>query len=295
MADLKTHASLTEQVQKLIDHGLIISDKQWAEHLLSCINYYRLSGYLYDFKDKLSGNYQKGITLEQIKKIYDFDKKLNQILRFALEDIEETLKTRLSYCLTSHFPNDPLIYLKKDPYRPSFDYQNFKNLFYKTVNQNHNLPFVKHHIKDYDKKFPMWVAVELFTMGNLYAVYDNLQTCYKKEIAKIYNTGPNQLSNWIKNLTYTRNHLAHYMRIYNYNFGRTPITCKKHSHSFPVSNKIFDQIFILRCMYSDPSEWNNYVLLEIEALLESDTTYIKLADLGFPQDWKKILTLSSES
>ncbi len=68
----------------------------------------------------------------------------------------------------------------------------------------------------------MWVAVELFTMGNIHAVYDNFQTPYKKAIAKSFDLNEKILSSWIKNLTYTRNHLAHYMRIYNFNFGRTP-------------------------------------------------------------------------
>ena len=288
--DLKKHASFTQQVQKLIDRGLKISDREEAEKLLSCINYYRLTGYLHDFKVPNSDKYKEGITLEQIKSIYDFDKKLNRILMYALEDIEETLKTRLSYCVTSHFPDDPLVYLKSDIYSSYSEYTKFQTLFFKTVEQNKKLPFVKHHNEVYGGKLPMWVAVELFTMGNLHAVYDNLLPTYQKEIARMYHTGKVQLSNWIENLTYTRNHLAHYMRIYKFNFGRTPAECRNHPRLFTPSHKIFDQIYIMSCLYSDPTEWKNYVVLEIKALLEQYAGNIQISDLGFPEKWEKILT-----
>lgn len=135
----------------------------------------------------------------------------------------------------------------------------------------------------------MWVAVELFTMGNLHAVYKNLLTKFRKSIAKQYNTGETQLSSWIENLTYIRNHLAHYMRIYDYNFGRTPSKCNKHHTYKKSTNLIFDQIYVMSFMYSDKEEWNNYVLPEIKTLLAEYEGAISLERLGFPPDWYKIL------
>ena len=186
---------------------------------------------------------------------------------FALEDIEETLKTRLSYTITSEHTDDPLIYLKPTIYREYAPYIKFQWHFYKEVDNNAKLPFVKHHIDNYGGKLPMWVAVELFTMGNIHSVYNNLTTKYQKAHAKTYNTGPNQLKNWIENLTYTRNHLAHYMRIYNFNFGRTPAKCTNHQIDYQKTNMIFDQICAISYMYSDVKEWNNYILTEIERII----------------------------
>lgn len=290
LAELKKHASHAEQVQRLIDHGLKISDKREAEKLLASVNYYRLTGYLHDFKVPQSDKYREEITFDRLKSIYSFDKKFSRILMYALEDIEESLKTHISYCLTSHFPDDPLIYLNPKIYRSYSEYSKFQNIFYQTVTNNKNLPFVKHHNNVYEGKLPMWVAVELFTMGNIHAVYNNLLPSFQKEIAKAYYTGPNQLSNWIENLTYSRNHLAHYMRIYNFNFGRTPAVCKNHLRNFVPSHKIFDQIFIMSCLYSDPDDWKNYVVLEIRALLDEYSENICLSDLGFPDKWEQILT-----
>ncbi|MEG1564633.1 MAG: Abi family protein [Bacteroides sp.] len=290
MKKLKTHASLSEQVLLLEKRGLEIEDRSLVEKVLFNVNYYRLSGYLHNFKEPNSDHYTGNLSWYRLKRIYDFDRKLTRMLMYALEDIEETLKTRLSYVITSHHPDDPAIYLKPYIYNSYSPYTSFLSHFYCAKENNRSLPFVKHHNEEYGGLLPMWVAVELLTMGNLHAIYDNLITKYKKELAKTYGTGACQLSSWIENLTYTRNHLAHYMRIYNFNFGRTPAECKNHRRTFPPSNMIFDQIFIISCMYSDVDEWNNYVLPEIKALVDEYEGEIELSGLGFTENWASILT-----
>lgn len=292
MAELKRHASLSQQVALLQNRGLIIDNSSVVEGTLLNVNYYRLSGYLHNFKDPTSDHYISGLSWHRLKRIYDFDRKLTRILMFALEDIEETLKTRVSYTITKHFPDTPTIYLQPSIYREYRQYIRFLDHFYKAKENNKNLPFVKHHIERYDGFLPMWVAVELFTMGNLHAIYNNLITPYQKEIARTYNTGPRQLSSWIENLTYTRNHLAHYMRIYNFNLGRTPVVCRNHPRTFQPSNMIFDQIYTISCMYSDKIEWNNYVITEIKALIDEYSEDVELSALGFPTNWEAILTLA---
>ena len=292
MKNLKLHASLDDQINLLLARGLTITDREQAKKMLSDINYYRFSGYLFGFKNFGLDTYLPGITIENVKRIYDFDRKFTRILMYALEDIEETLKTRTSYAITSEFPADPLVYLKPILYRNYDSYIRFLNKFYQAIDHNDKLPFVKHHIKHYGGFLPMWVAVELFTMGNLHAVYDNLLPVYQKKIAKTYKTSPKYLSSWIENLTYTRNHLAHYMRIFDFNFGRTPLQSKYH-HAYKVtSNMIFDQIYTMSFMYSDPRDWNEYVLPEIEQLLNEYHAEVPLSSLGFPSNWKDILTIS---
>lgn len=290
MKELKKHLSLHEQVEKLAQRGLLISEREKVESALFNINYYRLSGYLHDFKQPKSDSYIDNLSWDILKSIYDFDRKFTRILMYALEDVEETLKTRLSYTITSQFPGDPLIYLKPTIYKAYEPYIRFLEHFYKSVENNKALPFVKHHIDNYDGFLPMWVAVDLFTMGNLHAVYDNLGTKYKKDIARSYNTGPVQLASWIENLTFTRNHLAHYMRIYNFNYGRTPAHCKHHPLACTPTGMVFDQICVMSFMYSDAAEWNGYVLLELERILDAYSDCVSLSCIGFPESWKEILS-----
>lgn len=292
MKELKKHLSLDGQVQRLIDRGLIVNDREYAKTLLSNVNYYRFTGYLFGFrKESGKDEYIDDLTIEKVKRIYDFDRRLTRVLLYALEDVEETLKTRLSYAVTEENPDDPLIYLDASIYRDKNEFVEFEKLFRRAVKYSDGVPFVKHHINNYGGSMPMWVAVELFTMGNLQKVYENLKGFYQKKIARTYDTGSEQMKSWLENLTYTRNHLAHFMRVYDYDFGRTPAKCEKHHVYKETSNRIFDQIYTMSFMFSDKTEWNNYIVPELSTLLKEYEDVILLKNIGFPENWDDILRL----
>lgn len=91
---LKLHKSIQEQIAHLKARGLIIEDECDAEFFLSNVNYYRFSGYLFEFRKPGSSYYLENITFNRIVNLYRFDSKLNRILMYVLEDVEETLKAR---------------------------------------------------------------------------------------------------------------------------------------------------------------------------------------------------------
>ena len=187
--NLKLHKSVTEQIEHLKARGVLIDDEREAEVFLSNVNYYRLSGYLCEFRKSGSSYYIDGTSLNRIIELYRFDCKFTKILMYILEDVEETLKARLSYTLSSLFPSDPLIYLDPSIYRDSSSLERFKVLFEKAKAEDSDLPFIKHHNEKYGGQLPIWVAVEIFTMGNIHKLYDNLKGKYQKAIAQTYNTG----------------------------------------------------------------------------------------------------------
>ena len=47
-------------------------------------------------------------------------------------------------------------------------------MFDKSKKDNSHLLFVKHHIDNYNGDLPVWVAVEIMTMGNMHKLYNNL-------------------------------------------------------------------------------------------------------------------------
>ena len=96
------------------------------------------------------------------------------------------------------------------------------------------------------------------------------------------------MKSWIENLTYTRNHLAHYMRIYDYSFGRTPALCAKHPQ-MTQTGRIFDQIMAIGYMFSSQEEWKDYVVPEIKKLIDEYSEYIDLGDIGFVEGWENLL------
>lgn len=294
MRELKKRTSIAEQIALMEKRGLVISDRCAVAAFLGNINYYRISGYLHDFKKSGTDEYEDGLTWERLQALYDFDRRFTSILMYALESIEETLKARMAYLITERFPEDPLIYLSMEIYRSESEFKKFEKLFNKAVKNNGKLPFVKHHQDNYGGNIPMWVAVELFTMGNIHAVYDNLKTPYRKAIAKSFDLNEKLLSSWIENLTYTRNHLAHYMRIYNFNFGRTP----KKKKGQPVSstpNMIFDQIQVMAYLYPDKAEWDDYILSELQSVIDKYRCYVSLSSIGFPPNWRELLQIDAKT
>ena len=287
--ELKKHISISDQIAKLQSRGLEFSDIEKANAFLDSVNYYRFSGYLFDFKKDGEESYSDGLTFNAVSRIYRFDCRFTRILMYVLEDIEESFKTKFSYTLSSAYVDDPCIYLDKKIYRSMPKFLKFASLFESAKTNNSELPFIKHHNKYYNGQLPVWVAVEILTMGNLNSLYDNLIPSLQKSIAKKYGTGTNQLISWLENMTYTRNHLAHYMRVYNYNFGRTPAMCNNHKR-FSPTGKIYDQIMAMSYMYSDAEDWNGYVIPEIERILYEFSDVIQLKGLGFPNNWKIELT-----
>ena len=57
---LKLHKSIEEQIAHLKSRGEIIEDEQKAGFFLANVNYYRLSGYLFEFRKSGSSNFIEG-------------------------------------------------------------------------------------------------------------------------------------------------------------------------------------------------------------------------------------------
>ncbi|EQC93922.1 hypothetical protein LLT3_06225 [Lactococcus cremoris subsp. cremoris TIFN3] len=61
---MKPAKTYEEQLEILIKRGLYIDNNKRAVHTLSNVNYYNLTGYLFQFKDS-KGNFSGGVSFEQ--------------------------------------------------------------------------------------------------------------------------------------------------------------------------------------------------------------------------------------
>lgn len=97
-----TKAPLTfdQQLELLTERGLIISDKERANNFLSRINYYRLSAYYVPF-EKSKHQFKNNVYFSDIQNIYEFDKKLRNLIYEAVETIEIALRTSIAYYLVN--------------------------------------------------------------------------------------------------------------------------------------------------------------------------------------------------
>lgn len=282
----KTYA---EQIEILKSRGLVISDEKNALSTLSSINYYSISGYLHNFKDK-DGTYSGNLSFEKVIKIMQCDRRMKSIIKYALDLIENNLKTKMAYILAHEIGSTG--YLERKNYKDKDEYDILNKKFQNSVRNNKKLPFVVHHNEKYNGVFPIWVAVELFTMGMISNMYKNLDTRLQKLISLEFRTGVNQLSSWIENITYIRNLSAHNMRIYGFALQKQPKKCKNNfDEKFRYTSKVFDEIYVMKFLYGNKNEWNHYIIPSIQQILLEYEEYIDLNEYGFDENWDSLLII----
>jgi len=94
--DIKNPTTFEEQIEKLKSRGCIITDEDYTKQILQHVNYYRLTAYFLPFKTN-DNRYKNGTSFECVHRIYEFDRKLRNLIFMIVEEIELTLRTQLSY------------------------------------------------------------------------------------------------------------------------------------------------------------------------------------------------------
>ena len=295
MVDLKKPLTYDEQINHLINtHNLTINDKDTAIKILKKVNYYRLSAYGLGLTQKNdSEKYLTGTTLEQIYKIYKFDSVLRNMLIHVIEQLEIQLRTQISYFLAIKYGAEGYINHRNFSNKKMKDgtsiHSHIINNFQKECEHQKNVPFVKHHMSKYAGHFPIWVAIELFTFGNLSSLYGIMLKDDRKAISKLYQTRPQHLESWILALVETRNICAHYSRLYNMPLKQTPyLYSENRKYRTSKINKIFPLLLVIKRMLCDDELWTSFAY-NLEKLMNEYNDVICLAFIGFPNDWKSIL------
>lgn len=301
MIPLKEPRTYEEQLENLKrKHNLIVEDDSKAIEILKRVNYYRLSGYGLGLTQPTDKElYKDGITLEHIYRLYTFDSKFRSILFHTIEQIEIQLRAQMSnyfaltygaegYMLSENFDD-------KTTKSGVTVHEKLMADFQRECEQQKNTPFVQHHMDKYEGRFPMWVAVELFSFGNISSLYSIMKPTDKKAIADLYNTSPWYLTGWILSLVEIRNLCAHYSRIYNMPLKQAPALYKEHRQYRQGSiNKLFPVLLVLkRCLNedwrkTDDERWKR-AKKEIVELFSEYEDVVNLSYIGFPPNWQDVL------
>ena len=282
---MKKAKTVEEQLQILEKRGLVIENRDRAIEILRNVNYYILTGYLFPFKQ--GEKYQNGTSMNLAIKLYHFDNEIRNILMALMVEAEEKLKTRIAYNIAIAHSDDPLIYTDINYFKSANDHSRFMADFQSNVRNNREVPFVKHHIQKYRSQFPIWVAVNLFTLGNLKYLYKNIPSRDRKNISREFNLSPKTLDSWIDTLRILRNKLAHNMRLYRTTFQRTPKLEKHHTVRIE-NNRLFANFVLLKYLLDNSEVWKEAVI-NLDRVLIKYQDSIELSSIGFPKDWKTIL------
>ena len=294
MEALKKPLTYEEQVEYLqVHHGLVVRNKKEATEILKQVNYYRLSAYGIGLKKKDDAEkYKDGVSLDSIFELYTFDSALRNLLIHTIEQIEIQLRTQIAYYLAIRYGAECYIdvnnFVDKKNHDDESIHDNLIKNFKKECIRQSNSPFVRHHNKKYGGHFPIWVAIELFSFGNLSSLYSIMKPEDQKAIASLYNTETQYLRSWLLALVEVRNICAHYGRLYNMPLKQSPHLYREYANYREKLNKLFPVIIVIKRMLLSDTRWNQ-LLQALIKLMTEHSDVVNLSFMGFPRDWENVL------
>lgn len=291
MKPLKTPLSFDAQIDRLVSvHALIVEDRQAAADILSRVNYYRLSAYGIGLKQPENmEKYISGVSIQTLYDLYCFDSQLRSILIPVIEAIEIDLRTKIAYRLAMAYGADG--YYDAAHFQPKTDRDGNSihavtlDKFSKEVAHQKNLPCVVHHNEVYGGRFPIWVAVELFTFGMLSSLYSIMLSADQKAVAEPYGTDPCHLKSWFLSLVELRNLCAHYNRIYNMPLKQTAKLYREHQQY--QCNRLFPILLVIKRLTRNTEHWDAF-LTRLTGLIEKYPA-ANLSRMAFPANWEQLL------
>ncbi len=283
----KNPFTFEEQVALLESRGLLVVNPEYARAKLSHINYYRLSAYFRFFQQDESHCFRAGTTFEKVVRLYYFDKKLRNIIFYAIEKIEVYLRTAYAY----HTAMSPALGTfgythTEEMYSPSKQTE-ILDAITKDVSRSKEV-FVQHFFEKYEgEHLPVWMMVEVISFNTLSRLYGNLKAHEQKKIASELGLHEGVLAGWLHSLTYVRNLCAHHARVWNKLLAIRPQIPRKNEAFQGLNNrKIFFVLSIVRYMLEkiDGDEYN--FKQEIKQLF-AEYSEVPLFNMGFPDDWEE--------
>jgi abortive infection bacteriophage resistance protein len=288
----KPPLSFEAQANLLISRGLI-ADKKDLIARLQTVNYYRLSAYLYPFRNFPHETYIDKTTLILVWKHYTFDRQLRILVMDAIERVEVAIRTQL-------------IHFFVDKYGP-FDYQNACNLpkldtvkyerwekeLTEEVSRSKET-FIVHFKSKYGIEHPLpplWMLTEVMSFGKMLTLFNGVDDEIRRKIAHEYGVQDNILQSWLGTINVVRNISAHHCRLWNRELGYKPLFPKKqkypqwHNPFTLPNNRIFAILTILKYLLTiiaPTSKWSERFYDLLQRYPE-----IVLTDMGFPENWKK--------
>jgi len=308
MQKSKPFLSYTQQMDKLEhDKNLVIADRNYAETVLKRLSYFALiSGYKKLYMNLTTRKYKDDTTFEEIVALYRLDENLRGLSLKYLLQIEQAMRSMLSYYFTEKHGDIQTAYLSPQNYDNSpRKKQALSTLLgvLKTLALNStDYPYINHH-RNKHKNVPLWVLAKVLTFGNISKLYQFFTQDIKVKVSKNYvSVNEKELVQYLKVLTKFRNVCAHNDRLFSFTTkDDIPDTvihaklgiAKKGSQYVYGKNDLFSLVIAFRYLL----EKEEFILFKRMLNKEivnfiSKTTHISynelLHEMGFPINWTKI-------
>lgn len=260
MKFVKQPTDLQGQLQKLKSRGLIVLDDAQAISLLQNVGYYRLAGYAYPLLDFPARKvFKSGTTLDQILRLYDFDRSLRLLLLDAIERFEVSLRSRIVAQTCSAWGAH--WFMNAIRFHPQFHFVRFieqvereMGVRYDPITMLRILPtfhaetFVQHYYAKYGDPHlpPFWMTAEVLTLGSLSKLYKGIgDSAIKASMASPFGVPAKMFEGWLHSLAHLRNISAHHGRLWNRIFSIKPPMAQKHRGIMHAPNKLEGHLVVL--------------------------------------------------
>lgn len=219
---IKPFLSYEKQLNNLIvKKQLIIKDKEYASAKLRDICYYSLiDGYKNLFYNPMNRKYEEGTRFEDIVALYDFDKKLRLLIFQYICNIEQKVRSLISYHFCETYSENQSDYLNSHNYnntkQNSRDIQKLINILSNEANYNMEHAYVVYQRNTYGN-VPLWVVLNTLTLGQTSKMYSLFTTSIQSRISSNFRSvNEKELGQYLKVLTHFRNICAHNERLFSF-------------------------------------------------------------------------------
>ncbi len=306
----KEFKKLNEQIEILVNKGLTINDEEYAASVLFKENYFFLNGYRHLFmKSATNKTYIEGTTFEELYSLFLFDRSFRNILFKNILNIENNLKSIISYQLSLRYGYREKEYLNPhnftnnpEKYRQVNDVIRKMKRQIKSNASTHSATM--HYVNSYGY-IPLCVLVKVLSFGIIGELYAILKKEDQINVADFYNLDTDTLSNYIVMLSNYRNLCAHEDIVFENKTQRFIPDSKYHrllkiditnDEYIYGKNDVFALIIILKQML-DYDEFKNFSL-EVKHTLDNLQMNLKVISIdkvldrmGFPVNWEEIIEI----
>ena len=198
-----------------------------------------------------------------------------------LEVLEISFRAKLAYFMCNKYNNE--FYLDINIFINAEWYFYFISTINRCIRQSKNELFIKHHLENYNGRFPFWVLIEILSFSSVSKFFNNINNVDKNKFSKNYYKYDSVIiENWIYHFSIIRNTCAHYGRLYNKILS--PKLRLPREDNLNRTMKIFDSLFILKKITTDKSIWFDFIK-KLDSLITDYENDIDLKLIGFPEDY----------
>lgn len=280
--------SIEDQIQLLKDRGLTFVDVLQGVHILHNVSLFRMKSYLYLLQsDRVKHLYKDGATFEQALDFYRFDSCLRRLVFSRIEQIEVSIRTRLSERMTS--ATDHFWYTESANFINTDSHSELLKNISRELHRSDDDQIVS-FFKLYTNQWPpSWMAMEVCSFGTLSLLYKYLKAgVSKRDIANYYGLRDTVFESWIHSLVYVRNICGHHSRLWNRVLRIQPMVPKRCSHPFVAkdvkTNKVYYVLCIIKYLLNVIEPQNDFTK-QVDNIF-ADHPYIDRNAMGFPMSWE---------